>query len=189
MIKKIVIISLLILTTSCLSRVEKSGYSFELTDYKVQEGASTKSEILQNMGSPTLVDDIDGTESWIYLQEDVRSLLFFKSYHFGIFAEYLVIIFLFCKGYKILKRRHKSYFGEIDIIAKKGDILAIIEVKARKIVNNIEEVLSFSQQKRISEAGSDFFAKNKKYQNLGMRFDLIIVKPFKIPLHLKGYFD
>ena len=112
-----------------------------------------------------------------------------KSYYFGIFSEYLVVVFLFFKGYRVLKRRHQSYFGEIDIIAKKRDLLVIIEVKARKIVNNVEEVLSFSQQNRITESASDFFSKNKKYQKLGIRFDLIIVKPFSIPLHLKGYWD
>ena len=112
-----------------------------------------------------------------------------KSYYFGIFSEYLVIIFLSLKGYQVLKRRHKSYFGEIDIIAKKGDTLIMIEVKARKIINSIEEVLSRNQQNRITEAACDFFAKNKKYQNLGIRFDLIIVKPFSAPLHLKGYWD
>lgn len=112
-----------------------------------------------------------------------------KSYYFGIFSEYLVIVFLSFKGYKILKRRHKSSFGEIDIIAKKGENLVIIEVKARRIVNEIEEVLYPTQQNRITQSALDFFAKNKKYQNLGIRFDLIIVKPFTFPLHLKGYWD
>ena len=78
MLKKIIILSFLIFTTSCLSRVEKSGYSFDLTNYEVKKGVSTKVEILQNMGSPTLIDDIDGSESWIYLEEDIKRLLFFK---------------------------------------------------------------------------------------------------------------
>lgn len=76
--KKIIILSILIFTTSCLSRIEKSGYSFDLTDYQVKEGESGKLEILQNMGSPTLIDDIDGGESWIYMEEEVKNLLFFK---------------------------------------------------------------------------------------------------------------
>ncbi len=112
-----------------------------------------------------------------------------KSYYFGKFSEHLAIIFLLLKGYKIIKKDHQSYFGQIDIIAKKQDILVIVEVKARKIVNSVEEVLSFNQQNRIKESALDFFAKNKKYQNLGIRFDLILIKPFTAPIHLKGYWD
>lgn len=110
-----------------------------------------------------------------------------QAYFLGILAEYLVIIFLIFKGYKILKKRHKSYFGEIDLIMRKKDILIIIEVKARTKVGVIEEVLADFQIRRIREAADLFVAKNKKYQNLGIRFDLVIVKPFKI-LHLKDYF-
>ncbi len=112
-----------------------------------------------------------------------------RSYYFGISAEYLVIIFLLFKGYKILKRRHKTYCGEIDLITIKKDTLVIIEVKARKKIQTVEEVLSTYQQNRITQGTMAFIAKNKKYQNLGIRFDLIIVQSFKITHHLKGYWD
>ena len=112
-----------------------------------------------------------------------------KSYYFGILAEYLVIIFLFFKGYKFLKRRYKNYYGEIDLIFKKNNLLVIVEVKARRIINTIEEILSYHQQRRIIDSALKFVAKNKKYQNLGIRFDLVIILPFKMPLHLKGYWD
>ncbi len=69
---------ILIFLTSCLSRVENKGYSFDLTDYKVKKGLSSKSEISKNMGSPTLINYIDNEIFWIYLEEEVRKLLFFK---------------------------------------------------------------------------------------------------------------
>jgi putative endonuclease len=50
--------------------------------------------------------------------------------HFkGFLAEVIAIIFLSLKLYKIRKWRYKSNYGEIDIIAQKGEIIAFIEVK------------------------------------------------------------
>lgn len=76
--KILTILLLLFFTNSCLSRVENKGYSFNLTDYKVKEGLSSKDEILKNMGSPTLISYLDDQLFWIYFEEEVRNLLFFK---------------------------------------------------------------------------------------------------------------
>ena len=112
-----------------------------------------------------------------------------QSYYFGLWVEYLAISFLLLRGYKILKKRYRNYFGEIDLIAKKHDLLLIIEVKARGTVTVIEEVLSNQQQIRIKKAAEYFVAKNKEYQSLGIRFDLIIIEPFKWPVHLIGFWN
>jgi len=77
-IRKIIVIILIFFLTSCLSRVENKGYSFYLTDYKIKRGLSGKDEIIKNMGSPTLISYIDNEAFWIYFEEEVRKLLFFK---------------------------------------------------------------------------------------------------------------
>ena len=61
-----------------------------------------------------------------------------KSYWFGIIAEYIAIFFLLMNGYKILKRRYKTFAGEVDIIARKSKAIISVEVKARrkKMVEN-----------------------------------------------------
>ena len=100
-----------------------------------------------------------------------------KTYQFGYFAEKYAMIFLWIKGYKILKHRYKSGFGEIDIIAKKKNFLVFIEVKARYKKINIENVLAPRQIQRIKKSAEDFIAKNKKLQNCSRRFDFIEVKP------------
>jgi putative endonuclease len=118
-----------------------------------------------------------------------------KSYQFGILAESIAIFFLRLKGYKILKRRYKTFVGEIDIVAQKNKTLIAIEVKARKkaVIKNgflIEEVVSISQQKRIKRATISFVKANyKKYQNHNIRFDLIVICPYKIPLHLINFWE
>lgn len=114
-----------------------------------------------------------------------------NSYLFGIFAEYIAIIFLILRGYKILKKRYKNYYGEIDLIALKRNLLIIIEVKARRNLqkdnHDIESLISNKQKNRIKKSSSFFISKNAKYKDLGVRFDLIIVEKFRLPFHIKDY--
>jgi len=100
-----------------------------------------------------------------------------KTYQFGYFAEKYAMIFLWIKGYKILKHRYKSSFGEIDIIAKKNNFIIFIEVKARYKKINIENVLNPHQIQRIKKSAEDFIGKNRKLQNCSRRFDFIEVRP------------
>jgi len=72
-------IILLIVLNACVSRHEKHGYMFDLSDHQtLQEGITTKERLLRVMGSPTLISDLDADEAWIYYEEDVNSFLFFK---------------------------------------------------------------------------------------------------------------
>ena len=112
-----------------------------------------------------------------------------NSYKFGIFSEYIVILFLFFKGYRILKRRYKNNLGELDLVCKKSNLLIIVEVKGRKKNINIESILSENQKRRIINSTLSLVSANKKYQKLAIRFDLVIVQPYKLPLHLVGYWD
>ncbi len=75
---KIILLTILLLLTSCLSRIENKGYSFDLTEYKVKNGLSSKGEILKNMGSPTFISYIDDEIFWIYFEEKIKKILFFK---------------------------------------------------------------------------------------------------------------
>ena len=107
------------------------------------------------------------------------------SYNFGLFAEIVIIIYLFFTFHRILAWRHKTKLGEIDIIAKRGNNIIFIEVKARKDKTN-QEVLTTAQQKRISDAANIFIQKNQNYSKFNYRFDLII---FNSPLsfrHIKN---
>lgn len=51
---------------------------FDLSDHELlQEGVTTKDRLLKNMGSPTLISDLDEDEAWIYYSENLKSFLFF----------------------------------------------------------------------------------------------------------------
>jgi putative endonuclease len=49
----------------------------------------------------------------------------------GLSAETRAAAFLMAKGYRILAKRFRTPYGEIDIVARRRNLLAFIEVKAR----------------------------------------------------------
>ena len=70
---------MLITLNSCVSKVDKRGYMFDMSDHELlQEGITIKERVLKIMGSPTVISDLDNDEAWIYYAEDVKRLLFFK---------------------------------------------------------------------------------------------------------------
>lgn len=65
--------------SSCLLRVEKSGYIFEDYDQNnIVKEVTSKATILQNMGNPTFQSNFSEESYWFYLAEDNRHFLFLK---------------------------------------------------------------------------------------------------------------
>ncbi|MBD5410422.1 MAG: YraN family protein [Treponema sp.] len=95
----------------------------------------------------------------------------------GNYGETKAASFLIQNGYEIVKRNYGTRTGEIDIIAKKGDLLVFVEVKT--LPNGTPELLSLvlneRKQKRIIKTAQSFLAKYRKYSNNYIRFDAIIV--------------
>ena len=55
-----------------------------------------------------------------------------KALRRGSLAEYRAALSLLLKGYRIVAFRYRTKLGEIDIIARKGNLVACVEVKARR---------------------------------------------------------
>jgi len=90
-------------------------------------------------------------------------------------AENLAVWLLRFKGYKILEVRCKTPYGEIDLIAVRGKILAIIEVKRRPSLGQAIEALHSANLSRIEEAAYYYQAKHKNLAGLTIRFDAVYV--------------
>ena len=90
------------------------------------------------------------------------------------------------KGYRILERRYRTKVGEIDIIARKGDLVAMVEVKARMTVAAAVDAVTRSSQGRIINAGNIWLARQRDFARLSIRYDIIAVQPRKWPRHFKG---
>ncbi len=100
-------------------------------------------------------------------------------------AETLAAWLLRLKGYKILEARHKTPHGEIDLIARKGETLAIIEVKHRPSLDQAKEALHRANLSRIEEAAYYYQAKRNKLENLSVRFDAVYVADGLQMQHIK----
>ena len=109
-----------------------------------------------------------------------------STYKLGLFSEYMAIMLLKLKGYVILEKRYMSYLGEIDIIAKKGNLIVFCEVKTTKAKNKNFPPVSNHQFNRIKRASLLYLSNNNYYNTYDVRFDLIIVSNLILIRHWKG---
>ena len=110
-----------------------------------------------------------------------------RAYRFGRFAESLCVWRLRLAGYRVLARRFKTPVGEIDIVARRGDTLAFVEVKARHAAADRGDQaveLTARQRARIERAAEAFVARRPRLAGCAMRFDLMVVRPWRAPRHL-----
>ena len=105
------------------------------------------------------------------------------TYQTGLYAEAAAAMMLRVKGYKILAKRYKTSFGEIDLVAAKKDWLIFVEVKARAKQRKAREAVSRKSQSRIANAAKIFLAEHPLYMNANMRFDVVTVAPGQFPRH------
>ena len=75
-----------------------------------------------------------------------------KSEEAGRSAELIALWALRLKGWRLLARRYKTHVGEVDLIMRRGDVTAFIEVKARKNLDRAVESVTPRQARRIAAA-------------------------------------
>jgi len=90
-------------------------------------------------------------------------------------GEQLAIAFLQEEGYKILEKNYRFKKAEIDIIAQKADVLAVVEVKTRSTnyFGNPEEFVNHKKIKLLTTAIDDYVVKNDL--DVEVRFDIIAI--------------
>lgn len=103
-------------------------------------------------------------------------------------AEYLAALSLMLKGYRILALRYRTRLGEIDIIARRRNLVAIIEVKARADGMAAVDAVSGTSQRRIRAAADIWLANRPDAAKLSLRFDVVAVLPWRWPRHFRGTF-
>ncbi len=107
------------------------------------------------------------------------------SYKKGIVAEVSALIFLWLKGYRILKWRYKTKVGEIDIIAKRGSLIAFVEVKKRITHEKGLDAVTEKSRRRIENAAYFYLQNRPIFQRCELRFVVISVSCGFWPKHLK----
>jgi putative endonuclease len=107
----------------------------------------------------------------------------------GLSAESRASAMLLAKGYRILARRFRTPHGEIDIVARKRNLIAFVEVKARETLDDAAYAVTPQQQVRISNAAQGWLMAHPEHADFDMRFDVILIAPKHLPRHLLAAFD
>ena len=105
-------------------------------------------------------------------------------YRRGRFSELLAAAVLMAKGYRVLARRWRTPYGEIDVIAVRGKRLAFVEVKRRATRLQAEAALTPYQARRIARAAEFWVSRNTGYRDHDRGLDAILVMPGRLPVHL-----
>lgn len=111
-----------------------------------------------------------------------------KAERRGRISEYWAALYLLLKGYRVLALRHRTGLGEIDIIARKGDLVVFVEVKARRSEREAIDAVSHTAQARIRSASDLWLARQKDAHRLSLRYDIVAVRPLRWPQHFKDAF-
>lgn len=104
----------------------------------------------------------------------------------GIVAELCAVWLLRCRGYRILDRRLRTPYGEIDVVAQHGRCLVIVEVKFRGHLEDALGAITARQQQRLVRGAQHVFALESARRRLdSVRFDAIVMAPWSWPRHLR----
>ncbi|MGN6534606.1 MAG: YraN family protein [Mesorhizobium sp.] len=112
-----------------------------------------------------------------------------KSYRRGHRGEWLAAMALMAKGYRILARRYRTKLGEIDLIARRGDLVLIVEVKARPTLVEAMEAIARESERRIEGAADLWLSRQRDFGRLSIRFDMVAVLPWRWPVHVENIFQ
>ena len=98
-------------------------------------------------------------------------------------AEALAALWLRLKGWTILAQRARTPVGEVDLIAKRGRMVAFIEVKARASEADIGLSLDDYRLRRVA-AAAEALAPRFVREGDDMRIDAVFILPRRLPRHL-----
>ncbi len=98
--------------------------------------------------------------------------------------EIVAAVWLMLKGYRILGFRLRTVEGEIDLLAQRGAVLAVVEVKSRTTLEAALEAVGANQRDRLRRAGRSLAARKPDLMRLNVRLDLVALAPGRWPRHI-----
>jgi putative endonuclease len=111
------------------------------------------------------------------------------AFRLGLSAESRAAFFLIAKAYRILARRWKTPFGEIDIVARRRNDLVFVEIKARENLDEAAYAITQRSKQRIIAAAELWLAHRPNDAQCAIRFDVILIVPGSLPRHIVNAFD
>ncbi len=101
-------------------------------------------------------------------------------------GEWIAAALLMLKGYRILGFRLAAPMGEIDILARRGRVLAVVEVKRRATIEQALGAVTPEQKSRLMRSARALVAKRRSLQTLEIRLDLVALAPGRYPRHVRN---
>ena len=92
-------------------------------------------------------------------------------------------LWLQARGWRILDRRRKTPLGEIDLVARRGRIVAFIEVKWRKSAAELDHAIDQYRLQRVA-AAVEAVAHEYARDGEDIRVDVILLAPKSLPRHI-----
>jgi putative endonuclease len=111
------------------------------------------------------------------------------AFRTGLSAESRAAAYLMAKGYRILAKRFRTPYGEIDLVARRRGLVAFIEVKARASLDEAAYAVTPRQQARIIAAAQAWLMAHPEHADFELRFDVVLIAPRRLPRHLLAAFD
>ena len=107
--------------------------------------------------------------------ENGRSLRGRANQAGGVAAEVVAATALEADGWTVLGRRLRTPAGEVDLVAERDGLLAIIEVKRRARLADAALALGPKQRARLIAAAEILLAEHPDWGQAGVRFDVLLV--------------
>ena len=103
--------------------------------------------------------------------------------HRGRRGEWLALAVLILKGWRICARNYGAQGGEIDIIARRGSVIAFVEVKVRRDFASTENAIDGFKLTRMARAADHWLARHAWATARTLRVDAIDIVPWRWPRH------
>ncbi|HEX6866265.1 MAG TPA: YraN family protein [Caulobacteraceae bacterium] len=99
-------------------------------------------------------------------------------------GEVVAALWLMAKGYRILGFRLDARQGEIDLLALRRGVLAVVEVKRRRSLEAALEAVRPSQRERLRRAAAQIASRRPALKDAAIRLDLFALAPGRWPRHI-----
>lgn len=89
------------------------------------------------------------------------------------------------KGWRILDRRVRTPAGEVDLVARRGNLVAFVEVKTRKSADELDFAIDERRLARVAAAAEMLMT---RYAGPGddIRVDVVLLAPGARPRHIEN---
>jgi putative endonuclease len=108
-----------------------------------------------------------------------------KAERSGRIGETAAAWWLRLKGWRILDRRVKTGAGEVDLVARRGHLVAFVEVKRRRTGAELDYAIDEYRLRRVA-AAAEFLAPRYLEAGDDMRIDVILIAPGRALRHIEN---